>query len=187
MSAIGRPGFTLIGFIYVTIALHIHPRRVPGCWYVALAAWAIFHMTSAWRFGLANTIAGHIGAPTPRTIVIADFLAEVPTLLLLLGATRSWRLVCVLAAATTLCAVNDWRAAPTRTVAIHAYRGGNLFLVGSTLPFFAWHGAVCAVMLGWAVWNRSRYRTPGTCPSCGYDIRSTNERCPECGTSQGST
>ena len=35
-------------------------------------------------------------------------------------------------------------------------------------------------MVALARWYRSR-RIPGCCPVCGYDVRATPDRCPECG------
>jgi len=74
------------------------------------------------------------------------------------------------------------------TVDAHSIVGGklgfrfekraNLTLVG--IPF--WLISLSSGCFGWILWKRKRLPRPGLCPTCGYDLRATPARCPECGT-----
>jgi hypothetical protein len=72
--------------------------------------------------------------------------------------------------------------------------GFGLILDGSTRRAAPWdirmlmfpHWAVllmfATIVVRKVIQARVRGRTPGSCPTCGYDLRATPERCPECGT-----
>lgn len=81
---------------------------------------------------------------------------------------------------------------------VHWERGGfawsqrsssrDLIITG-VAPFWSVSLATGAPPVGWSLLRlrrRRRQKKLGLCPTCGYDLRATPDRCPECGTTVSS-
>jgi hypothetical protein len=51
------------------------------------------------------------------------------------------------------------------------------WLIG--IPF--WLPAILAALLAWVCWRRGKPPVGKFCRQCGYDLRASPDRCPECG------
>jgi hypothetical protein len=91
-----------------------------------------------------------------------------------------------------------WQSYSPRMIEEPAWSFGGLRLGGATRSDFVDY-SICTVPY-WLLFlfglapalvsraftrMRARRRAAGLCPACGYDLRATPDRCPECGTSAG--
>ena len=60
------------------------------------------------------------------------------------------------------------------------FHRGGIFILPLWIPAFLFGGA-SAYVLGLPLYRRRCCRRLGLCVECGYDLRGSSEKCPECG------
>jgi hypothetical protein len=58
---------------------------------------------------------------------------------------------------------------------------GDLHIIGIPIGWLIAAAATLPLLCATRLWQRSRRSARGLCPTCGYDLRATPNRCPECG------
>ncbi len=61
--------------------------------------------------------------------------------------------------------------------------GGKVMAEHLAIPLYP-VPLLSGLLLAWRIARWRRLRPPGCCVNCGYDLRATPDRCPECGTVQ---
>jgi hypothetical protein len=78
----------------------------------------------------------------------------------------------------------DWFAEPARTdPRIHQFLNflwSSAFVTAIGIPL--WLCSIVFAYLAIRLLRTPKLPTPGLCSTCGYDLRATPDRCPECGT-----
>jgi hypothetical protein len=75
----------------------------------------------------------------------------------------------------------EWAMGGSGSFSYEALAPGRYW--GTYITYWPVFCALLAVTAGcFALWRRTRRRPPGFCVVCGYDLRATPDRCPECGT-----
>jgi hypothetical protein len=154
---------------------------------------------------------GQLFVPLPRGLGRVWLADALPKLLILPGMTialaaihlvRRYRLGRFLpvACAASVAGLLVWRAFGTpftyhsmsafgkgrmawRWSGSYAYESYDLPVAGEQFPFWLAVEILSLVVAARLLWRWLSHRpTPGFCESCGYDLRATPDRCPECGT-----
>ena len=66
---------------------------------------------------------------------------------------------------------------------LHRWVGPGPAAAATPVILFSLPGALLLANVAHRQWKRLRQHPPGHCRECGYDLRATPDRCPECGTS----
>jgi hypothetical protein len=76
---------------------------------------------------------------------------------------------------------------PINTMTLDIFPDGNFPDQRVRIPDWVLIAITLLLPCGWvaSAIKRKRTKTAGLCPACGYDLRATPDRCPECGTAAG--